>query len=301
MEPEQRLAGSRSATVAGDATAGHRRAEKAHLSSTTDLRPVPVVVRRECRRPVSRRRSSWRWLMRMPRRTWTCGRRHGGHRRRPTPEGCYVCCRVFVFSVIWAVGATVDEASRVRFDAFLRQLLEGGARILAREGAPQPSSQQLKMTKGPPDKGGVRLAPRRTRRWIEWLRPCRRTRCPGSKFTDINVQTRTRCSTGTSSDVVDVHGYSCSCGNTGTGKTVLSQRLLAFSTRSPVIFPNSPRRPRRGLQGIVDSSSTSCAQGHLRPALRQAVRRPSPRPPHPRAADVRRPAPHRAASAVDGP
>ena len=48
----------------------------------------------------------------------------------------------FIFSLVWAVGATVDEAGRGKFDAFLRQLLkrETPEILASTPGAPQPQT-----------------------------------------------------------------------------------------------------------------------------------------------------------------
>ena len=87
---------------------------------------------------------------------------------------------LFVFSLIWCVGATVDDAGRAKFDAFLRALLkreapdtEGSAlTVLAVPGAPQPNApdpKELKFARPLPEKGTVFDVVWTGRDWVEWM------------------------------------------------------------------------------------------------------------------------------------
>ena len=86
---------------------------------------------------------------------------------------------LFVFSLIWCVGATVDDAGRAKFDAFLRALLkreapgaEGALAVLAVPGAPQPMApdpKELKFARPLPEKGTVFDVVWTGRDWQEWM------------------------------------------------------------------------------------------------------------------------------------
>ena len=86
---------------------------------------------------------------------------------------------LFVFSLIWCVGATVDDAGRAKFDAFLRALLkreapgaEGALAVLAVPGAPQPMApdpKDLKFTRPLPEKGTVFDVVWTGKDWVEWM------------------------------------------------------------------------------------------------------------------------------------
>ena len=81
-----------------------------------------------------------------------------GNSKAPDPgRGKDMLQGLFVFCLIWAVGATVDEASRAKFDLFLRAVLRKEVpEILSTPGAPQPNcAATLKLAKPPPDKGLV--------------------------------------------------------------------------------------------------------------------------------------------------
>ena len=78
----------------------------------------------------------------------------------------------FIFSLVWAVGATVDGDGRAKFDAFLRQLLkrETPDDLKAFEGKGAP---ELKL---PPDNKKVSVArafplPPRTTRTLKSVTP----------------------------------------------------------------------------------------------------------------------------------
>ncbi len=80
----------------------------------------------------------------------------------------------FLFSLVWAVGATVDNEGRVKFDAFLRQLLrKESPDALSAPGAPQPSPpQNFKLARPFPEKGVVFdyvYDPNRGSTWVDWM------------------------------------------------------------------------------------------------------------------------------------
>ena len=118
-----------------------------------------------------------------------------GNSKAPDPgRGKDMLQGLFVFCLIWSVGATVDEASRAKFDLFLRALLRKETpEILSTPGAPQPvCDAKLKLSKPPPEKGLVYDCCFQAERgaWVEWLATVPAYQVPaGSKFTDINVQT----------------------------------------------------------------------------------------------------------------
>ena len=111
--------------------------EKAHLIEHFDwiLDPCLWYVRRECKKPVPTQEIQLAVaVMRMLAAHMDVWKEdaEGNSKAPDAQKGKDMLQGLFVFSVIWAVGATVDEASRVRFDAFLRQLDSLDARLHTR-------------------------------------------------------------------------------------------------------------------------------------------------------------------------
>ena len=144
---------------------------------------------------------------------------------------------LFVFCLIWCVGATVDDAGRAKFDAFLRALLkreapgtEGALAVLAVPGAPQPVApdpKDLKLARPLPEKGTVFDVMWTGKDWVEWMGTQPHYKVPkGARFHDIFVPTFETVQTAYLADVLLQHSIPILvAGNTGTGKVRLRLRL----------------------------------------------------------------------------
>eukprot|EP00966_Prymnesium_polylepis_P139511 3223659-Prymnesium_polylepis.1 len=134
--------------------------------------------------------------------------------KAPDPKkGCDILQNLFLFSLIWGVGATVDEEGRNKFDAFVRQLMRKEVpEALSIPGAPQPIiPANMKISKPPPDKGTVFdvVLKMDTFNWAEWMTTVPAYVVPkGARFTDIFVQTEDSVQAGYIVDVLVNHGVS---------------------------------------------------------------------------------------------
>jgi dynein heavy chain len=162
------------------------------------LDPILWYLRRECRSPVPTMDIMLaRALMRMISAhldTWIDVPDQPS--KAPDPKkGAEQLQGLFLFSIIWGVGATVDAAGRAKFDAFFKQLLKKEVpEILSTPGAPQPVFGDIKLTKAPPvDKGTVYdclFDLSRGAAWVEWTKTVPEYSVPkNAKFQDIFVTT----------------------------------------------------------------------------------------------------------------
>ena len=241
------------------------------------LDPCLWYVRRECKCPVPTQEIQLaRALMRMLAAHMDLWLEDAeGNSKAPDPaRGKDMLQGLFVFCLIWAVGATVDEASRAKFDLFLRALLRKEVpEILSTPGAPQPvCAATLKLGKPPPDKGLVYDCCFQADRgaWVEWLATVPKYEVPaGSKFTDINVQTADTVQYGYVFDNLVQHGVPVLiAGNTGTGKTLLARnRLLMLDTEvyQSIFLNYSAQTSAQVSQGIVDGQLDKRRKGVFGP------------------------------------
>jgi len=201
-------------------------------------------------------------------------------------KGVEILQGLFMFSLIWAVGATVDAASRLKFDAFFKQLLRKEVpEILSTPGAPQPVFADIKLTKAPPvDKGVVFdccFDQTRSWAWIDWTKTVPEYAVPkGAKFGDIFVTTVDTVQASYIIDVLTTHNVPMLvAGNTGTGKTQMARdRLLNGINTEMVqaakgvkdvytnIFLNfSAQTSARASQNIIDSQLDKRRKGVFGP------------------------------------
>ena len=197
--------------------------------------------------------------------------------KAPDPKkGCDILQSLFLFSLIWGVGATVDEDGRTKFDAFLRQLIKKEVPEVLTQipGAPQPIiPANIKISKPPPDKGDVYdvVFKMDSFIWAEWMTTVPAYSVPkGSKFNDIFVQTADSVQAGYITDILVCHGFNVlMCGNTGVGKTTLVRQRLLDGLDHDVyqnIFLNfSAQTSARVSQNIIDSQLDKRRKGIFGP------------------------------------
>jgi dynein heavy chain len=180
-----------------------------------------------------------------------------------TKKGIEILQGVFIFSLIWGVGATVDAAGRAKFDPFLRQLLKKEVPEILTQvpGASQPVFPSTKITKGPPEKGTLYdyvFSLEKGYSWIEWMSTVPAYTVPkGATFQDIFVSTEDTVQAGYLVDVLATHNVPVIVsGNTGTGKTILVRDRMLNSLDREIyqnIFLNfSAQTSARVSQSIID-------------------------------------------------
>ena len=258
--------------------------EKVQKQALTDLfawflDPILWYLRRECRSPVPTMDIMLaRALMRMIAShldQWID--KPDEPSKAPDPKkGAEMLQGIFLFALIWGVGATVDAAGREKFDAFFKQLLKKEVPdILSTPGAPQPVFADIKLTKAPPtDKGTVfdcLFDINRGCTWVDWTKTQPEYAVPkGAKFQEIFVTTVDTVQASYIVDTLVTHNVPVLlAGNTGTGKTILVRdRLLNGIDRDIYqnIFLNfSAQTSARASQNIIDSQLDKRRKGVFGP------------------------------------
>ena len=224
--------------------------------------------------------------------------------KAPDPKkGVEILQGLFLFSLIWGVGATVDDASRTKFDVFFKQLLkkEVPEILTLIPGAPQPVfPADVKLTKAPPvDKGTVYdcvFDMTKGFAWIEWTKTVPEYAVPkGAKFQDIFVTTIDSVQASYVIDTLVTHNVPVlMAGNTGTGKTLLVRdRLLngVNAGRDPPVYTSiflnfSAQTSAKASQNIIDSQLDKRRKGVFGPPFGKrtvvfvdVTRRGTPEPP----------------------
>lgn len=151
---------------------------------------------------------------------------------------------LFISALVWSIGANLDEASRRRFDAFLRtQMLANGSEY------PIPAEATVYDY----------VFDEKAREWKAWMEmfPAPEYKhVPGTLFTDIFIPTPESVRTTHMMDkLLKFDKHVLLTGPTGTAKTVNIMRFLTTGVDSaviPLIFSFSARTTARQTQEFVD-------------------------------------------------
>ena len=192
-------------------------------------------------------------------------------------KGVEILQGLFMFSLIWGVGATVDESGREKFDIFLKTLIRKEVPEILTQipGASQPViPEKTKLTKAPPDKDTVYnylFSMEKGYAWIKWTDTVPAYAVPkGAKFNDIFVSTEDTIQVGYLANVLITHQVPMLVsGNTGTGKTILVRSTMLNGMDKDVyqnIFLNfSAQTSARVSQGIIDNQLDKRRKGVFGP------------------------------------
>ena len=180
---------------------------------------------------------------------------------------------LFLFALVWSVGASVDQEGRVRFDATLRKLLIGD---VPDELKPWMTSPARKVTQLIPE-GGFSVYDfvfdKTTGKWTPWTKTAEDV--PISEeaaYTDIIVPTVDTIRYTYLIDVFSTHGKNfLFVGPTGTGKTAYIKRHVADgldSEKYAYSFMNfSAQTSANMTQDIVDGKLDKRRKGVFGPPL----------------------------------
>ena len=196
----------------------------------------------------------------------------------PDPKkGIEILQGLFLFAMIWGVGASVDGAGREKFDVFFKQLLrkEVPEILTTIPGASQPIiPEKTKLTKAPPEKDTVYnylFSMEKGFTWLNWMNTVPAYAVPkNAKFNDIFVSTEDTIQVGYLADVLITHQVPLLVtGNTGTGKTILVRSRMLGGIDKEVyqnIFLNfSAQTSARVSQGIIDNQLDKRRKGVFGP------------------------------------
>ena len=189
-------------------------------------------------------------------------------------EGC------FYFSLVWSVGASLDNEGRKRFERFLRQMLTG-------EGANTKEFDDF-FTKTPeyhvePDRRATHAIPEsnsiydyyfdaKSGKWVNWFENHAVYRIPKeAKYNSILVPTIDSIRNEWLIEKLIRKGYHVMCtGDTGTGKsvTIKNKLLSGMPSRFGSIFINfSAQTSANQTQDMIDSKLDKRRMGVLGPPL----------------------------------
>ncbi|XP_076804189.1 dynein axonemal heavy chain 3-like isoform X1 [Clavelina lepadiformis] len=135
---------------------------------------------------------------------------------------------LFLFSLVWAVGGTIDGESRAKFDTFLRTLISG-----TDNNHPKPKTSKLTKSNVFPERGSVydyyfhKQSSGNWANWIDYIEKSKMTIAPGSKVSEIIVQTMNTAQQIFFLDTFVASDTPCLfVGPTGTGKSAITNDYL---------------------------------------------------------------------------
>jgi dynein heavy chain len=176
---------------------------------------------------------------------------------------------LFVFSLVWSAGSTLDAASREQFDEFVRSLLSGDD-----ESAPPPRKVDSKAV--PPTSGLLYdyvFLKEGKGKWIAWKDMLDKawTIPPTADFSQIIVPTMdTARYTYLLQHLLEHGKQPMLCGPTGTGKTVdLNQYLLSLPVDKNMIIQTqfSAQTSANMTQDLIDGKLEKRRKGIFGPGL----------------------------------
>ena len=162
---------------------------------------------------------------------------------------------LFLFSVVWSVGASCDKGGRPQFDAFLRGIvLEAGLELA--EGAMFPDTASVYEW----------CFDKETRTWVRWMQTIEEFKCnPDLPFSSIIVPTADTVRYTYLIDILLAQGkHVLCCGETGTGKTLnVANKLMTGLPADfvPVFMTFSARTSANMTQDIIDAKMDKRRKG----------------------------------------
>ena len=147
---------------------------------------------------------------------------------------CWLQC-LFLFSLVWSVGSSVDDAGRKVFDKNLRKILINDT---PNDLKPFVKAPAVKLVQLFPDSKSVYdfVFEKKKGKWVPWLDTVeKQVLDPEAEFTEIIVQTVDTVRYTALVDTLLLHGHHCLVvGPTGTGKSIYIKKHLQYGMDSSV-------------------------------------------------------------------